>query len=131
MSQAKTNYSTIINRGVTLDGEFRIKEGVMLQGYILGAITTDPDTVAHLHIASSGRVKGDINVPELLIDGIVEGDIDCSGDLVLREGARVTGNVRYGRLKIAPGAHLQGQLMPFAEHEGEVRMLDVARKASA
>lgn len=131
MSQARTNYTTIINQGVSLVGEFKVKDGVLLQGFLAGSITTDPGAYAHLHIASSGRVKGSVQVPGVVIDGIVEGEIDCSGDLVLREGARVTGDVRYGRLQIAAGARVEGQLTPYAEHQGEVRVLGLTDKQPA
>jgi cytoskeletal protein CcmA (bactofilin family) len=50
-------------------------------------------------------------VPNILLNGIVRGDIDATERVELGAKARVLGNVRYSVIETAVGAQINGKLI--------------------
>lgn len=104
------NIDTLIGENTRFEGDIRFKGGLHIDGQVEGSIVAEGAEAGLLVISEQGRVKGEVNVPEVVIDGTVEGDITATRRLELRENGRVGGNIRYGAIQMALGAQVNGSL---------------------
>lgn len=102
---------TLIAAGTRIDGNLVISGGVYLEGYVHGNVTAEPGAeAAVLSIAQQGVVEGTVEVPRVIVNGEVRGDIRARDKVELGATARVSGNVSYGIIEMAAGAVIQGRL---------------------
>lgn len=107
-----TAVDTLIGRQTEILGDVRFSGGLHVDGRIRGSVTAQPgDTTASLSVSDTGQVEGDVRVPNIRLNGTVNGDVSASEKLVLAAQARVTGNVHYKLLQMEPGATINGQLI--------------------
>ena len=102
---------TLIGAGTRIEGNLIVSGGVHLQGYVKGNVTTAPGATAVLSVAASGVVEGIVDVPRVIVQGEVRGDIHASDKVELGATARVSGNVHYGVIEMAAGAVIHGRLV--------------------
>jgi len=62
-------------------------------------------------LSESGIVEGDINVPHVVINGTVKGNIASSGHVELQANAKITGDIHYKAVEMELGAVLNGSLV--------------------
>ena len=63
-----------------------------------------------LEIAENGVFQGTIAVDQAEIHGRFEGELTVRKQLVLQKTAKVTGKIRYAKIKIEDGAELSGEV---------------------
>lgn len=63
-----------------------------------------------LEIAQNGVFQGTIAVDEAVIHGRFEGELTVRKQLVIQASGRVSGKVRYTKIKVEEGAELAGEL---------------------
>ncbi|PID29360.1 MAG: hypothetical protein CSB55_01920 [Candidatus Cloacimonadota bacterium] len=100
----KTEISTLIGKGSSINGNLKIKGGIKIDGEIVGTVETD----GFLTLGSSGLAKANVKAKECLIAGKVEGDIYVENTLELDKTAKVNGDIFSKILKIHSGAELNG-----------------------
>jgi cytoskeletal protein CcmA (bactofilin family) len=74
-------------------------------------------------------------VPQIILNGTVNGDVTVSGRIELGASAKVVGNVYYHLIEMAAGAEVNGQLIheeqprtpALVTHQGSVREYDARR----
>ncbi|HID44979.1 MAG TPA: polymer-forming cytoskeletal protein [Chromatiaceae bacterium] len=103
--------ATVIGVDTTVSGNVKFTSGMHIDGLVKGNVTGVPDTKSSLVVSASGRVEGDVTVDNLILDGIIIGDVFASGRVELASGAQVTGNLNYQLLEMAMGAQVNGQLI--------------------
>jgi len=81
-----------------------------VEGKIRGNIYADDDSSAEVRIRESGLVQGEIKVPSVIINGLVEGDVHSTQHLELAAKARVVGNVYYHLIEMVMGSEVNGSL---------------------
>ena len=79
----------------------RIDKGVTL-------IATDTATLV---ISEEGCVAGEVRVPNVVINGMVEGNVYASHRVELAPQAKVKGNLYYKLIEMHLGAMVDGQLV--------------------
>lgn len=89
-----------------ISGDIRFVGGLHVEGKIHGNITSE-DGALHVH----GEVTGDIRVPHILINGVVNGNVYCTEHLELAEKAHITGNVYYKTMEMLLGAQINGSML--------------------
>ena len=99
--------STVIGKSVTIRGELSGKEDLYMDGTIEGTIML-PDS--RLTVGPNGRVMADMEARDIVVYGLVQGNIQASGRLELRESAEVKGDIRAERLSIEENASLKGRV---------------------
>ncbi len=67
-----------------------------------------------LSVSEQGCIEGSVIAPNVLLNGIVKGDIEASERVELGAKARVLGNVSYTIIETAVGAQINGKLI----HQG-------------
>ena len=102
--------STLVGRNTEIVGDMTFNGGLHVEGKICGNVTADADE-AILILSESGHITGEVKVPNMVINGMVEGDVYTTGHLELAQRARVKGNVYYNLLEMAIGAEVNGNLM--------------------
>ncbi len=113
--RATANVSTLIGNGTVIRGDVSFSGGLHLDGIIEGALRSDGAQNAVLTISDKGSVAGEIQVPNVIVNGIVKGDIVASERLELADQARIEGNVYYKLLEMAAGAQISGKIVHQAE----------------
>ena len=58
-----------------------------------------------------GAIHGNVNVPIVVLDGEVRGDVIASERVQMIANSRVTGNVQYNLIEMEVGAEVNGQLV--------------------
>ena len=105
---------TLIGAGTRIEGNLIVTGGVHLQGYVQGNVTLAPNASAMLTISPQGVVEGMVDLPRVIVNGEVHGDIHASDKVELGATARVSGNVHYGVIEMAAGAVIHGRLVAAA-----------------
>ena len=108
----KENYAnhTLIAPSASIKGDIEFSGGLHVQGTVEGNITVTGEG-GKLVIGEAGCVKGEINVPLIVINGRVEGDVHATENLELAEKAVVEGNVYYSLIEMVMGAQVNGKLV--------------------
>ena len=112
--------STVIGRSVTIRGELSGKEDLYMDGVVEGTISL-PES--RLTVGPNARVKADINAHDVVIYGLVEGNIRAAGRIELRESAVMRGDIVAERLSIEENARIKGKV--------ELSEISAARKLDA
>ena len=63
-----------------------------------------------LQIAPNGVFNGTVSVDTAEIHGRLEGDLTVRKQLVIHSSGKVTGKIRYARIKVEEGAELGGEI---------------------
>jgi len=106
---------TVIGAQTRLEGDISFTGGLHIDGVIKGNILADSDSESVLTVSERGRIEGDVRVPNLVLNGAVEGDVHASERVELANHAKVTGNVYYNLIEMAMGAEVNGNLVHRAE----------------
>ncbi|PCI18813.1 MAG: cell shape determination protein CcmA [Piscirickettsiaceae bacterium] len=114
-----TNVSTIIGEGTVIRGDVEFTGGLHIDGKVVGNVNASPDSQTTLTLSNMGVINGNVDVPVVVIDGEVEGDVSASERVQLLENSKVTGNVVYNLIEMSVGAEVNGQLLK--QQSGTVR----------
>lgn len=101
---------TLIGRQTEIHGDVRFAGGLHLDGTIKGKVIADGND-ATLSVAETGRVEGDVRVPNLVLNGVVEGDVHTTQRITISGRGRVNGNVYYKVIEMSSGATINGQMV--------------------
>lgn len=102
---------TLIGKGTVIAGGVSFVGGLHVDGRVEGNVTAGDNAGTLLVLSENGSIQGEVNVPDIVLNGIVEGDVHSSGHLELAANARVKGDVYYNLLEMAVGAEVNGQLV--------------------
>jgi cytoskeletal protein CcmA (bactofilin family) len=103
---------TLVARTTRLQGDVYFTGGLHLDGRVKGNVRSEPGASATLCVSEHGSVEGSVDVPVVVLNGTVKGDIRASERVVLGAQAKVHGNVHYGVIEMEMGAEVCGKLIP-------------------
>ena len=112
------NVGTLIGPKTRINGDIEFTGGLHLDGYINGNVKGDSNQSTFLSVSQQGSIEGSVIAPNVILNGIVKGDIDASGRIELGSNARVMGNVHYTVIETAVGAQINGKLIHRADPKG-------------
>jgi cytoskeletal protein CcmA (bactofilin family) len=124
--------TTLIAGGTHVVGDIHFSGNLEVEGEVTGNIVAEEDSAARVRILPQGRVKGDVRVPIVIINGNIEGDIYSSGHVELADKAVVEGNLHYVLIEIERGAQMNGNFVhqKAAEEHAKVVVLENAAETS-
>ncbi len=102
---------TLIGKAARIQGDIEFQGGMHLDGRIEGNVRSDEGRDTTLSVSESGFIEGSVQVPNVLLQGSVRGDIHARERVVLGAAARVEGNVYYGTIEMTLGAQIMGKLV--------------------
>jgi cytoskeletal protein CcmA (bactofilin family) len=106
-----TNVATIIGEGTVITGDVAFSGGLHIDGKVEGNVTASSSSDATLTLSQEGVIHGNVEVPTVVIDGEIRGDVNVSERVQLAANSRITGNVIYNLIEMAVGAEVNGQLV--------------------
>jgi cytoskeletal protein CcmA (bactofilin family) len=112
------NVGTLIGPKTRINGDVEFTGGLHLDGYINGNVKGDSNESTFLSVSQQGAIEGSVIAPNVILNGIVKGDIDATGRVELGANARVLGNVHYTIIETAVGAQINGKLIHRAAPGG-------------
>jgi cytoskeletal protein CcmA (bactofilin family) len=115
--QSKTaEIDTLIGAKTRINGDVEFVGGFHLDGYINGNVKCEMGTATTtLSVSEQGCIEGSVIVPNIVLNGIVKGDIEAGDRVELGPKARVLGNVHYTTIETAVGAQILGKLIHRAK----------------
>lgn len=110
---------TLIAPNTEVVGDIRFKDQLYINGHVDGNVVAGAGSGkdATVVISEEGSVKGEIRVPNVVINGEIEGNVYAAARVELAARARVKGNVYYQLIEMQLGAMVDGQLLH--EQQGE------------
>jgi cytoskeletal protein CcmA (bactofilin family) len=106
---------TLIGAKTRINGDVEFSGGLHLDGYINGNVKGEPAADTFLSVSEQGGIEGSVIAPNVILNGIVKGDIEASDRVELGSKARVLGNVHYTIIETAVGAQINGKLVHRAK----------------
>ena len=97
----------IIGQSVVIKGELSCGEDLYIDGQVEGTI--DPKG-NRLTIGPNGRVKANVTACAVVVQGKLEGNIQASDRVDLKQSAVVMGDIATQRISIDEGAYFKGSL---------------------
>lgn len=96
---------TTLSGTTFFDGVMKFDKSLRIDGKFYGKV----DAVGLLVLGPSSDVKGDIICDEIIVGGAVKGNIYARKRLELLETAKLKGDIRTAKLKIADGVVFEGK----------------------
>ena len=116
--------STLIEVGTLIKGEIIFDNELFVMGEVDGDLNSDSD-LARLIVSKTGKVQGEIRVPNVVVNGTILGNVFASGNLEITGTARNFGDLHYSSIEIQGGSLITGRLV------AEQIKLDLAEKEIA
>jgi cytoskeletal protein CcmA (bactofilin family) len=105
--ETASGQTTLIGTSIVIKGELLCGEDLYIDGQVEGAI--DPKG-NRLTIGPHGRVKANVNASAVVVQGKLEGSIQASDRVDLKQSAVVTGDIATQRISIDDGAYFKGRV---------------------
>lgn len=98
--------ATIIDHGTEIRGEIRSGGHVLVMGTVVG----DSDLEGSITLSDGGAWTGTMTAQDIVVAGVVEGDVTARDRVEIRPTARIRGSVTASRIAIGEGAVVDGDL---------------------
>jgi cytoskeletal protein CcmA (bactofilin family) len=117
---AGARVDTIIGQQTQVSGDVHFSGGLHIDGHVKGNVIADEGSASVLTVSEHGRIDGDVRVPNVFLNGSVNGDVRCEERIELAAKAKVNGDVYYNLIEMVIGAEVNGNLLHQAEgpHSG-------------
>lgn len=118
-----------IGRSITIRGEVTGEEDLVIQGRVEGSVDLKQHEVA---IGPEGEVTADVSGRVVTVEGRVEGNLRAHERVILRDSARVQGDITAPRVTLEDGAYFRGGVeMTDQGEEGWTREAGASRSGRA
>lgn len=98
--------NTVIGSGISIDGEIRGEEALVIQGSVKGKVAVTGD----LLVDAGATVDADIEGKSIAVAGRLTGNVHASDRVDVKADARVIGDIKSPRISIADGASFKGNI---------------------
>lgn len=99
-----TEYGTVIGPDATFKGDFKFDSAAKVMGNIEGSIQSK----GVVYIGDGCKCKAAITAKEVLIEGIVEGNVEAGDRVELKLNGRITGDIVAAKMTMSDGASIDG-----------------------
>ncbi|MGA0033936.1 MAG: bactofilin family protein [Burkholderiales bacterium] len=101
----------LIGAGTVIEGDLTFDGGLRVDGRVHGNVSSAEGKPGTLVLSEAARIKGEIRVSHVVINGAVVGPVHAADYIELQSKANVTGDVYYRTLEMHLGAVVQGRLV--------------------
>ncbi len=99
------DYNTVLGRATKLAGKLSYKDSLKIKGIFEGEIAAQ----GHLYIDEGSKVNADITAVSVIIGGEVKGNIIAEDRVELLSSARLIGDIKAARVRLADGVEFDGK----------------------
>ncbi len=117
--------NAVIGADLIIQGELRSGGNIEVLGFVTGSISA-----AKLTVHEGGKVHGSVRAESAQINGLLQGTVAVRNLIDIGATGSVSGDVRYGRLAMAPGAELSADMLNVPPEIGGDLSLAVRRGRS-
>ena len=111
-------FTTIIGKNTLIRGDIAFSESLHLDGEVHGNILGQGKN-STLTISDQAKIKGDLKVANIIVNGRIEGNIHAAERVELAENAVIIGKIEYSLLEMAMGARVEGEMIRLTESREE------------
>ena len=104
LGKSVENFESIIGKTLRIEGDMVISKSLRVDGIVNGNIFQADGEESTVAIAVGAHVTGNINAQNVIISGMVKGNVNSIGRVELVDTAHVEGNVTYGKIGVSLGA---------------------------
>lgn len=97
---------TIIGESIVVDGEIEGEDPIVVEGTVRGKVVLD----SAVSVATDGVVEADIESSEVEVSGQMNGNIDASERVEIKNEGHMVGDIRSPRVLIEDGANFRGNI---------------------
>ena len=101
----------VVGRGISVQGTVQDAERLVVEGTVEASMIH-----AHeLSVAPGGVFKGEIEVEDAEVAGVVDGTLTARGNLIVRASGKMLGVARCRRLQVEDGGQITGRIEMITE----------------
>lgn len=115
-----TNSIDRIAEGTTIDGNIHSAKSIRIDGKVSGSVICEGRVV----VGKTGVIDGEVSCDSADVEGTINATLKVTGLLELKATATINGNSQVGKLKVDPGAEINGQL----DMGGKVKTMNEDKK---
>ncbi|MXZ32399.1 MAG: polymer-forming cytoskeletal protein [Gammaproteobacteria bacterium] len=123
-----TKNHTLISGATTVNGDIHFEGELIIEGRVVGKVLAEEGSEAQLRVAESGSIEGDVEVPLVVINGNVNGNVRASKHIELAAQGLVNGNVVYNLIEMVMGSAVNGSLTRMDREEPEIALLELDKE---
>jgi cytoskeletal protein CcmA (bactofilin family) len=101
-----TERASILGPTLYFKGDLSAEEDLLIQGRVEGSISH----TQRLTVGAQGTVKANIRASLIIIEGSVDGDLQAEKSVVVRDTAKIVGNIYAPSVSISEGASFSGNI---------------------
>ena len=128
MTTDSTKNHTLISGSTTVNGDIHFEGELIIEGRVVGKVLAEEGSEAQLRVAESGSIEGDVEVPLVVINGNVNGNVRASKHIELAAQGLVNGNVVYNLIEMVMGSAVNGSLTRMDREEPEIALLELDKE---
>lgn len=102
--------TTLIDKDIVISGDTTYTGGIRVDGKIKGNLKVHGDEGSLLIMGYGSKITGDVEVEKAIINGEINGNVQCHDYLELNTNAIVNGSIEYGIIEIHEGSKINGNL---------------------
>ena len=106
-----TRIDSLIGQHTEIHGDITFSGGLHVDGKVEGNIVAPTGSSSVLTLSEQGYIKGEVRVPNVILNGKVIGNVYAEEHVELALNARIIGNVYYNLIEMAMGAEVNGSLI--------------------
>lgn len=99
-----TERVSVLGPTLHFKGELHADEEVLIKGRIEGSITHSQ----RITVCAEGTVTANVRAQVIVVEGTVQGDLTAEKSVMVRETAKLRGNITAPNVSIVEGAHFTG-----------------------
>lgn len=96
----------VVGRGISVQGTVADAERLVVEGTVEASMIH----ATELSIAPGGVFKGEVEVEDAEIAGVIDGTLTARGNLIVRATGKVLGTARCRRLQVEDGGQITGRI---------------------
>ena len=128
MTTDSASNQTLISSSTTVNGDIHFEGELIIEGRVIGKVLAEEGSEAQLRVAESGSIEGDVEVPLVVVNGGVNGNVRASKHIELAAQGLVNGNVVYNLIEMVMGSAVNGSLTRMDREEPEIALLELDKE---
>jgi cytoskeletal protein CcmA (bactofilin family) len=110
----------VVGKGISIEGIVREAERLVVEGVVEATLIHAVELV----VAPGGLFKGEVEVEDADISGVVDGVLVARGSLIVRASGKLVGTAHCRRLQVEDGGQITGRLEMITEPRDAVKTGD-------
>jgi cytoskeletal protein CcmA (bactofilin family) len=111
-NESKPAPTSLVSRGVSIEGDIQGVENALIDGHIKGSIRLDGDII----IGTSAVVEADVEGNNIIIRGTVIGNVTAREHLEIQSTGKMNGDITARSIDFKDGSSFEGRSQMIKNH---------------